>query len=150
MTTTTASVAEILPQDRVGRVRTPRQRRERLLDEYERSGMRGPAFATFAGIKYPTLAGWIQQRKRSRAAAGAAAARGPQWVEALVGEARAAGSAGLIVRVGAGAWMEVADARGAGLAAEVLRQLGGRPHVKFYRRVESIRGAGALRHAQGL
>jgi len=110
----------------VGRVRTPREQRERLLDEYERSGMRGPAFAKFAGIKYQTLAGWIQQRKRSRAAAGTTGAAGPQWVEALVGPP-AAGSAGLVVRVGTVAWMEVADARGATLAAQLLRQLGGSP-----------------------
>jgi hypothetical protein len=127
MTTTTGSVAEILAQDRAGRVRTPREQRERLLDEYERSGMRGPAFATFARIKYPTLAGWIQQRKRSRAAAGPTGAPGPQWVEALVGPPAGAGSAGLVVRVGTVAWMEVADARGATLAAQLLRQLGGSP-----------------------
>ena len=127
MSTTTASVAEILAQDRVGRIRTPREQREKLLDEFERSWMRGPAFASLSGIKYPTLANWIQQRKRSRAAAGAATTPRPQWVEAVVGVPRAAGSAGLVVRVGTVAWMEVADARGATLAAQVLRQLGGTP-----------------------
>jgi hypothetical protein len=125
MTTTTETAPELLRQDCLGRVRTPRERREKLLDEYEGSGMRGPAFAAFAGIKYPTLATWRQERRRRRAAAGAAGTPRPQWVEAVVGEPRAARSAGLIVRVGAGVWMEVADAQGASLAAEVLRQLGG-------------------------
>jgi len=125
--TTTIETAEILPQDRMGRVNTPRERREKLLDEYERSGMRGPAFATFSGIKYPTLANWILQRRRSRAAAGVPGTPRPQWVEAVVGQPPSAGATGLIVRVGTVAWMEVTDARGATLAAQVLRQLGGTP-----------------------
>ncbi len=129
MTTTTEPVPELLRQDCLGRFKTTRAQREKLVDEYERSGMRGPAFATFAGVKYSTLATWIQERRRQRslAGAGAAPAPRPQWVEAVVGQAQSAGSAGLIVRVGTVAWMEVADTRGATLAAEVLRQLGGTP-----------------------
>jgi len=41
MATITEAAAEILAQDRVGRIRTPREQREKLLDEFERSGMRG-------------------------------------------------------------------------------------------------------------
>jgi len=37
--TDTTTTAEILVQDTLGRVRTPREKRERILDEYERSGV---------------------------------------------------------------------------------------------------------------
>jgi hypothetical protein len=40
---TDATTAEILVQDTLGRVRTPREKRERNPDEYERSGMIGAA-----------------------------------------------------------------------------------------------------------
>ncbi len=125
MTTTSESAPGFLRQDCLGRVRTPRERREKLLDEYERSGMRWPAFAAFAGIKYTTLASWSQERRRQQAAADATGTPRPQWVEAVVGQPQSTRSAGLVVRVSAGVWMEVADASGARLAAEVLRQLGG-------------------------
>jgi hypothetical protein len=40
---TDMTTAEILVQDTLGRVRTPREKRERNLDDYERSGMIGAA-----------------------------------------------------------------------------------------------------------
>ena len=46
----------LLKQDVRGRVRTPRKRREALLDEFERSGLSGPKFAALVGVKYQTLA----------------------------------------------------------------------------------------------
>ena len=45
----------ILKTDVLGRVRTPRERREHLLDEFERSGLSGQKFAVLAGIKYRHL-----------------------------------------------------------------------------------------------
>lgn len=54
----------MLVQDALGRVRMPREKREQILNEYERSGMSGVAFAAMVGVKYPTLATWVQQRKR--------------------------------------------------------------------------------------
>lgn len=57
----------ILKTDRLGRVKTPRERREALLDEQERSGMSAQAFAAHYGIKYQTFATWVQKRRRKRA-----------------------------------------------------------------------------------
>jgi transposase-like protein len=51
--------------DRLGRVRTPRSRREELLAEYERSGLSQAAFARRAGVRYPTFAHWVQERRRA-------------------------------------------------------------------------------------
>ena len=126
--TITEPVEQILIQDSLGRVRTPRERREVLLEEYERSGMSGIAFAEKYGIKYTTLASWIQKKKKRTLSdqKGPEVEVGVQWVEAVVPEQRDYMEQGgpLIVRIG-GAEMEVADRKGAMLAVEVLRQLGG-------------------------
>ena len=43
----------ILKRDALGRIGYPRSRREALLDEFERSGPKGAAFARTVGISYP-------------------------------------------------------------------------------------------------
>lgn len=65
MTSTTAK-AEVLKQDSRGRVRVPVERREALLEEFERSGASAAKFARLAGIKYATFAGWVQERRKGR------------------------------------------------------------------------------------
>jgi transposase-like protein len=59
--------------DRLGRVRTPRSRRQELLAEYDRSGLSQAAFARRAGVRYPTFAHWVQERRRTDGAAEAEA-----------------------------------------------------------------------------
>jgi hypothetical protein len=47
MTTTTEwEAAEVYKRDKMGRVRVSRERREELLDEYERGGSSGAQFAS--------------------------------------------------------------------------------------------------------
>lgn len=58
--------AAILKRDALGRVGTKREQREAMLDEFERSGLKGAQFARVAGIKYPTFANWVQQRRHAR------------------------------------------------------------------------------------
>jgi hypothetical protein len=125
MTTTTETTQEILKQDRKGRIRTPRARQEAILDEYERSGMSGPEFAEYLGIKYQTFATWVQKR-RKRKAGGLVVGKGAvRWLEAEVGsEESRTGKSGLVVELAGGARLSVGDERGAILAATVLRQLG--------------------------
>ena len=65
-------------RDRAGRVHMPRERREELLGEYERSGLSQAAFARRAGVRYPTFAHWVQERRR---AGGATATPPPRFVE---------------------------------------------------------------------
>ena len=50
--------------DGTGQVRLSVQRREALLDEFERSGLSGVQLARLAGVKYPTFAVWVQNRRR--------------------------------------------------------------------------------------
>ena len=56
MTFATQEPGAILSQDAQGRVLVSRERRESLLEEYDRSGMSGVKFAQYVGIKYSTLA----------------------------------------------------------------------------------------------
>jgi hypothetical protein len=57
---------QILSQDARGRVLVTPERRETLLAEYDRSGMSGVKFAQYVGIKYSTLAYWLQRRRQQR------------------------------------------------------------------------------------
>lgn len=52
--------------DARGRVQVTAERREALLDEFDRSGMSGAGFAKHYGIKYTTFAYWIQARRRKQ------------------------------------------------------------------------------------
>ena len=66
MTFAAEEAGQILSQDARGRVLVSRERRESLLEEYDRSGMSGVKFARYVGIKYSTLAYWLQSRRRHR------------------------------------------------------------------------------------
>ena len=61
-----SSPAPLLKMDVLGRVKTPPARREQLLDEFARRGTSGHKFAGLVGVKHPTFATWVQQRKRRR------------------------------------------------------------------------------------
>ena len=45
--------------DVLGRLHRTREQRERILHEYERSGLSGPKFAALCGVKYRTFATWL-------------------------------------------------------------------------------------------
>jgi hypothetical protein len=64
MTLAAEEPGEILNRDAQGRVLITRERRELLLEQYDRSGMSGVKFAEYIGIKYSTLAYWLQSRRR--------------------------------------------------------------------------------------
>ena len=123
-----------MPVDRRGRVRVSVERRDELLAQFEKGEMTAVQFAACAGVKYQTLCGWLQRRRRRNGAAMAgqqpiqAEAGDVRWVEAVVEaqERRVPGSGGgvLVVQLRGGARMEIGDPLSAALAAEVLRNLG--------------------------
>ena len=55
---------QILKVDEAGRVWTPRELRDAVLDEFERSRMPATQFAARLSVKYPTFASWVQQRRK--------------------------------------------------------------------------------------
>jgi hypothetical protein len=137
MTTTTGLVDGIIKKDSLGRMRTSRERREALLSEYDQSGMSGQKFAEWAGMKYSTFADWLQRRRdQRRKMKGTAKAEAPEntvrWLEAVVGSSTPKAAAALtpgslIVEGPGGVRMEVNDRRQVSLAAQLLRELTGKP-----------------------
>jgi hypothetical protein len=134
MTFTPEEGAQIFKRDTMGRVRLPRARREELLDEYERSGISGVQFAAYVGIKYSTLANWIQKRERREQQEKSLmkAESGPQsdkgngtWVEAVIERSTEPKIPGLATDLfSGGAYCQISNTRGAGLAAELIGRLG--------------------------
>jgi transposase-like protein len=121
------SGSEILKVDEVGRVRTPPEKREAMLAEYERSGMTGAQFARFVGVRYSTLMYWLQKRRKQTSQGGEEKANWrkdhPRWLEASVaGEGRH--SEELVVEIDGGIRMLVSNRTQAALAGEVLRTMG--------------------------
>jgi len=131
MMNTTPTDAVVLKQDVLGRVKTPKARREQLLDEFERSGLPGLKFAELAGIKYQTFATWAQKRRRQRGgyAAGqvTAAKKSVQWLEAVMrpspGLAVKAGALLLVLHLPGGVRVEISDVKEVELAVALLRAL---------------------------
>jgi transposase-like protein len=117
--TSTTEISEVLKTDAKGRVRVPKERRAALLDEFERSGLSGAKFAAHYGLKYPSFAGWVQQRRRERAAP-APAAGGVRWLEAV---AEPPSAAALTLQLPGGARLEINESAQVPLAAALLRLL---------------------------
>ncbi len=76
----------LLRTDTRGRVRTPVERREALLDEFERSGLSAAKFAELMGVKDQTFASWRQKRLRRQKTGeeDRAGREGVRWLEAVV------------------------------------------------------------------
>lgn len=112
--------AQILKIDEVGRVRTPREKQDELLDGYERSGMTGMQFAKHVGVKYPTLMYWVQRRRRERQESDRP--EGSQWLEAVMEPEER--SEGLVVEAPGGLRLIVRESSQVKMAGELLRVLG--------------------------
>jgi hypothetical protein len=108
----------VLKVDEAGRVWTPRELRDGVLDEFERSGMPATQFAVRLGVKYPTFASWVQKRRRERTGC-----EKLQWVEATVAAPSASPSKALMVQLPGGARVEVGDVGQAKMAAVLLREI---------------------------
>jgi hypothetical protein len=93
--------------DSKGRVRTRPERREVLLDEFERSGTSAAAFAKLIGVKYTTFAFWVQRRRRLGREGGerkpVQAAPVTRWVEAALESKEPGGAEALRVELPSGA-----------------------------------------------
>ena len=124
----TKSMEVVLKTDSRGRVRTPADRREQLLDEFERSGLSGVKFAGLTGIKYQTFAVWVQRRRRQRGSSARAGKSAEQvrWLEAVLADAQTApaGKDGALkVHLPGGAWIEVSQVQQMPLAVALVRAL---------------------------
>lgn len=120
----------VLKADRLGRVKTPADRRAAILEEYGKSGMSGPAFAKHYGINYQTFASWLYKQRDQRARREPVEAAKPlRLVEAVMDSGSVAcDPSGITLRVElpGGARVEVNDERQAVLVAQLLRALADR------------------------
>ena len=110
----------------MGRVRVPKERRTALLEEFERSGLSGAAFARMAGLKYATFANWVQQRRKRAGGEGAVVGReSVRLLEAVVEERSGPGRAvsnvgGLLLELPGGCRMRVETPVQLAMAAELV------------------------------
>jgi len=124
--TNTTGADIVLKADSKGRVKTPLERRAAILEEFDRSGMSGQAFAKHFGIKYPTFASWVHKRRRRHAGLEPAVKQGLRLVEAVVDSPSVTCNRtgiGMRVELPGGARLEISDGRQAVLAAQLLRAL---------------------------
>lgn len=61
--TSTHSLTNVLKADSHGRVRTPADQREALLELYDQSSMSGATFARLHGLRYSTFMAWLRRRR---------------------------------------------------------------------------------------
>ncbi len=134
MTSTTSLVpateaveTSLIKTDVRGRLHRTAEQRARILEEYARSGMSGPKFATLCGIKYQTLACWLArfknrdkgppQRSSERKGAGQV-----QWFEAAV-QAPTACPTGLLLQLPGGVRVQLSHPSDIPLAVALVRAL---------------------------
>ena len=121
MTDTNESNEAIIRADRRGRLRYTKEQKEALLAAYRDSGLSGPQFAAMHGIKYPTLASWLQNRGRSEAASRPDA--GGEAPRLFLAELNGTGTSALEVRLPGGATLMIHSREQAALAVMLLREL---------------------------
>ena len=121
--TNTTLPDEVLKRDALGRVRTPRARREALLEEFEKSGVSAKKFAALVGVNYQTFALWVQARRKMRGQQAPAAGPVRLW-EAVVEGGRCAdreplGAPGLWIDLPGGSRMRIESPVQLQMAAEL-------------------------------
>jgi transposase-like protein len=121
MVTATARAVKLpVTVDTKGRVRTSREQRRLILDEFERSGVSAVEFARRSGLKYSTLAGWRHRYRRSKRSV---PVRPVRLLEAVLPAASRPVPAALPVLLPGGARLELTCAAQLPLAAALLREL---------------------------
>ena len=108
--------------DSKGRVRASKEQRRLILSEFERSGMSAAGFARRSGLKYSTLAGWLQRYRRAKPKRRSHPMR---LVEAVVDPPALAGDQQevLMVELPGGVRLPIRQASQVILAADLLRAL---------------------------
>lgn len=123
--------SQILRRDNKGRVQTPPEIREQILDEFETSGLSAPKFAELHGIKYPTFASWRKRRreKQSIESKPEKTETAPAFTFLEIEPARSIepvpqnGGVHLIVELAGGHRVQIADRSQIDLAAGLISQL---------------------------
>jgi hypothetical protein len=115
----------VVKQDARGRIRYSKEQREKLLAEFDQSGMSGMSFTRLTGIGYTTFAGWIKNRKKKAAVQLAGLGeehrkRPIQMVEAMVESSKAGTGHGLHIDLPGGCRINVQTPAQMQVAAEMV------------------------------
>ena len=107
--------------DTKGRLRVSKAQRRDILAALARSGESLPRFARRTGLKYSTLANWVQRSRGSKPSG-----RPPRLrlLEAVVGPSQVAATGpALVLQLPGGVRVEVADENQVALAARLVQAL---------------------------
>ena len=107
--------------DTKGRIRTSKDQRRVILAEFERSGVSAARFAKRTGLKYSTLAGWVQRYRRSKPQT---RVRQVRLLEAVVEQAQGPGGknpAVMVLQLPGGARVALTNVQRVALAAALVR-----------------------------
>jgi transposase-like protein len=125
----------VIKTDRMGRMRFSRAQREKILGAFEQSGMSGVEFAALHGMKYQTLATWLQKQRRERGAYPEGKAVPPalaQFIEVemteeppVADEPSVADASPLVLAFPGGAQLVLTTADQVPMAAALLKELTG-------------------------
>ena len=123
---TIIQTTEILKADSKGRLRLSAQRREGILDEFEKSGLSARSFVKMIGVNYQTFMSWLQKRRKGRDISPLMTqpprAAPMRFAEALiVGES--AEKAVLTIELPGGSRLKIYDAQQLELACQLLATL---------------------------
>jgi len=143
-TTGALEPSDILKRDKLGRVWRKRERREALVDEFERSGMSGAQFARLTGLNYSSFQNWVQRRRKGRVAGASepgpvAGAGSVRLFEAVVESGKepirppalpAASMSGLVIELAGGGRMKVESPVQLRMAAELLAMIAQATHER--------------------
>lgn len=124
--TSSSSNSLILKTDTRGHVRTPVERQQALLAEFDRSGLSGKQFARLSGVNYSTFQYWLQCRKRKSVSTNSGASSQSQqiaWLEAVVPQGMPPGGTGLMLQLPGGVRAEIVNPQHIPLAAALVRAL---------------------------
>jgi len=116
----------VLKQDELGRVRTPRERRVLLVEEFQRSGLSASKFAQLAGVHYNTFWNWLRAQGLTARQDKKRTPTKPRLVEVCFDPTQAAATshqAGLEVALPGGAHLTITTPQQAALAAQLLKAL---------------------------
>ena len=120
----TATNDGILKADRRGRLSYSPEQRSAMVDGFHASGLSGPRFAALHGVKYQTLANWLQKRKREAAPETPGLPR-PAFLSFVPAELQGMPNAGVAMEIllPGGARLSITAPCHVQLAASLIREL---------------------------
>jgi transposase-like protein len=118
----------ILKQDRLGRVRSTKERRASVVAEYQRSGLGAREFAQLAGIRYNTFWYWLAQEGLTVKRARRERPKAMQLVEVKLGAVAAASEmlssqSTVIITLGGGASVALQSTAQVPVVAALIKAL---------------------------